>query len=85
MKSTQRGQVVPLFALMLVAIMAMSALAVDVSNAYASRRALSELRRMRPRSRARRICKSRTRIVTSNAVRRTPEREHKRLDRTPIQ
>jgi nitrogen fixation protein FixH len=39
MRQTERGQVLPLFALMLVAIMAMMALAFDVSNAYAARRA----------------------------------------------
>lgn len=38
-RRTERGQVLPLFALMLVAIMAMAALAFDVSNAYAARRA----------------------------------------------
>ena len=39
MRRTERGQVLPLFALMLVALMAITALAFDVSNAYAARRA----------------------------------------------
>ena len=39
MRRYERGQILPLFALMLVAIMAMAALAFDVSNAYAARRA----------------------------------------------
>lgn len=38
MKGDSRGQVVPLFALMLVAIFAMAALAIDVSNVYQARR-----------------------------------------------
>ncbi|MHB1319863.1 MAG: pilus assembly protein TadG-related protein, partial [Anaerolineae bacterium] len=39
MKGNSRGQVVPLFALMLVAIFAIAALAIDVSNVYQERRA----------------------------------------------
>lgn len=39
MKGHSRGQVVPLFALMLVALAALAALAIDVSNVYAARRA----------------------------------------------
>ena len=38
MRARDRGQVVPLFALMLVAIAAMAALAIDVSNVYQARR-----------------------------------------------
>jgi len=38
-RRSERGQVLPLFALMLVALMGITALAFDVSNAYAARRA----------------------------------------------
>lgn len=38
MKRSTRGQILPLFALMLVAIIGMMALAIDVTNAYAARR-----------------------------------------------
>ena len=38
MKNRTRGQILPLFALMLVAIIGMMALAIDVTNAYAARR-----------------------------------------------
>jgi Putative Flp pilus-assembly TadE/G-like len=37
-RESERGQVLPLFALFLVALLAMAALAIDVSGAYASRR-----------------------------------------------
>src|SRR4051794_267469 len=38
MRHLERGQILPLFALMIIGIMAMAALAVDVSNTYAARR-----------------------------------------------
>jgi Flp pilus assembly protein TadG len=38
-RRSERGQILPLFALMLVALMGITALAFDVSNAYAARRA----------------------------------------------
>lgn len=42
-RSEARGQVLPLFALFLIALLAMAALAVDVSNAYAARRMYREV------------------------------------------
>ncbi len=39
MNRAERGQILPLFALMVVALFAIAAIAIDVSNAYAARRA----------------------------------------------
>ena len=53
MSERSRGQVLPLFALMLVALLGIAALAIDVSNALQARRALPyRRRRSRPRWRA---------------------------------